>query len=311
MIRSMQAPRGAMLLATLLAAGLAGGAALADPASYPTPREAVDAVVKAVEAKDKAALLAVFGTENEDVVLSGDVARDRADWGQFLTNYGISHRLKASSEGWARFYLGQDQHPFPVTMYRNDDGSWSFDAAEARDAIALQRIGRNELDVIALLHAYVEVQTRFRADDYDGDGVMEFAAHVLSDSDTRDGLYWPPAEDAPPSPVGDFMARAAADGYDVDGKTEEPQPYLGYYFRILDGQGPNAPGGEMSYLVNGQMVAGHAALAFPADYGVTGVMSFMVSENGQVLEADLGPDTLTRAGAIVVYDPGADWTSAD
>ncbi|MDF2233684.1 DUF2950 family protein [Albimonas sp. CAU 1670] len=299
------------LAAIPLGLALLSAPALAEPAAYPTPQDAVAAVVSAVEAQDPQALLAVFGPENEDVVFAGDETRDRRTWARFLENYRVSHRLKVSSQGWAKFYLGEDQHPFPAPLYRNEDGTWSFDAEEARDAVLLERIGRNELDVIALMHAYVEAQARFREVDYDGDGQLEFAAHVLSDADARDGLYWPPAEGAPDSPIGDFMARASADGYSVGDAVESPEPYLGYYYRVLDGQGPSAPGGEMSYLVNGQMLAGHALLAFPADYGRGGVMSFLVAENGVVLEADLGEDTVERASAIVVYDPGEDWVPVD
>ncbi|SFJ08304.1 DUF2950 family protein [Albimonas pacifica] len=295
-----------------LALGLAcAGALRAEPAAYPSPREALEAVVAAVEAADRDALLAVFGPEAEDVVFTGDPAQDRENWSRFLADYRVSHRLKVSSQGWANVYIGEDQHPFPASIYRNEDGTWAFDAEEARDAVHLQRIGANELDVIALMHAYVGAQARFRQVDYDGDGQLEFAAHVLSDAETRDGLYWPPTEGAPDSPIGDFMARASADGYAVGDAVEAPEPYLGYYFRVLTGQGPSAPGGAMSYLVNGQMLAGHALLAFPADYGGTGVMSFLVAENGVVLQADLGEDTLERADAVELYDPDASWSPAD
>lgn len=315
MVRSPLRPAFARRLRTTLPvlalAALAGAPALAEPAAYPSPREAVAAVVAAVEAADRDALLTVFGPENEDVVFTGDDARDREAWSGFLENYRASHRLKVNSQGWANFYLGEDQHPFPASIYRNEDGTWSFDAAEAGDAVLLQRIGANELDVIALLRAYVGAQARFRQVDYDGDGQLEFAAHLLSDAETRDGLYWPPAEGAPESPIGDFMARAAADGWSVGDAVEAPEPYLGYYYRVLTAQGPAAPGGEMSYLVNGQMLAGHALLAFPADYGGMGVMSFLVAENGVVLEADLGPETLEKAAAIEIYDPGEDWTPVD
>jgi Protein of unknown function (DUF2950) len=172
----------------------------------------------------------------------------------------------------------------------------------------LRRIGQNELDVIDLLRGYVDAQATYRAMDPDGDGLPTFAASVLSTEGMRDGLYWPDAPDAPESPVGDFMARAAADGFSVEGGSdEEPEPYLGYYFRVLTKQGAAAPGGAMDYMVNGNMVAGHALLAFPAAYGDTGVMSFLVGERGVVYEADLGEDTLAIAGAMDSFDPGEGW----
>jgi hypothetical protein len=161
--------------------------------------------------------------------------------------------------------------------------------------------------VIELMGAYARVQSRFRQTDYDGDGVMEFAASILSAPGARDGLYWPPEPGAPESPIGDAVAQAAAEGYVVQGHEEDPKPYLGYYFHLLQKQGPSAPGGPMNYIINGNMVAGHAMLAFPAAYGETGIMSFIVGENGAVHEADLGEDTIGAATAIEAFDPDEAW----
>ena len=173
----------------------------------------------------------------------------------------------------------------------------------------LRRIGQNELDVIDLMHGYVRAQALYRSENPDGDGLPSFASAILSSPDgKRDGLYWPSEPGEPESPIGDFMARAAADGYQLDGADVEPEPYLGYYYRVLQKQGPHAPGGALDYMANGQMVAGHALLAFPSDYGDTGVMSFMVGEAGIVYEADLGEETLDVAGAIDSFDPGDGWT---
>ncbi len=188
---------------------------------------------------------------------------------------------------------------------------WSFDVEEGRAEMLERRIGRNELDVIDLLRAYVRVQSRFRQTDFDDDGVMEFAASILSTPGKRDGLYWPPEDGAPESPVGDAVAEAAAEGYVVDGQEQEPEPYLGYYYHLLQKQGSNAPGGALDYMINGNMVAGHALLAFPSDYGETGIMSFMVGENGIVYEADLGDDTLEAAQDIDSYNPGEEWVPVE
>ena len=175
----------------------------------------------------------------------------------------------------------------------------------------LRRIGQNELDVIELMHGYVRAQALYRSENPDGDGLPSFASAILSSDGKHDGLYWPSAPGEPESPIGDFMARAAADGYQVDGTDVEPEPYLGYYFRVLTKQGPHAPGGALDYMANGQMVAGHALLAFPSDYGDTGVMSFMVGEAGIVYEADLGEETLDVAGAIDSFDPGDGWSPVE
>ena len=241
------------------------------------------------------------------MILTGDDARDRQAWGEFLRDYTVAapdRRSKATT--WRRCTVGRDLWPFPAPLVEDESG-WHFDAEAAREEVLLRRIGQNELDVIDLLRGYVRAQAAYRAMDPDGDGLPSFAAALLSDAGERDGLYWPDEPGAPESPVGDFMARAAADGYNVDGTDTEPEPYLGYYYRILTKQGAAAPGGAMDYMVNGRMVAGHALVAFPAAYGESGVMSFMVGEAGVVYEADLGEDTLAVAGAIDSFDPGEGW----
>jgi hypothetical protein len=288
------------------AAALSAPAAWADPEVFASPEDAVAAVVAAIEARDAAALVAVFGPENEDVVLTGDDADDRETWREFFESYRAFHRIDPGGPDRATLYVGRDLWPFPAPLVKAE-GGWVFDGAAARDEVQLRRIGQNELDVIDLMRGYVRAQAAYRAEDPDRDGLPSFAAAVLSSPGRRDGLYWPPDPDAPESPIGDFMARAAADGYNVDGTDAEPEPYLGYYFRVLTKQGAAAPGGAMDYVVNGHMVAGHALLAFPAGYGESGIMSFLVGEAGVVYEADLGEDTLAVAGAIDSFDPGEGW----
>jgi len=291
-----------------LSLAMLGGPAAADPAVFESPEAAIGAVVSALEARDRAALIAVFGPENEDVVLTGDPEDDRATWGEFLRDYRALSRINREGDDLATLVIGRDLWPFPAPLVR-DAAGWHFDADAAREEVLLRRIGQNELDVIDLLRGYVGAQTAYRALDPDGDGLPAFAASLLSSEGERDGLYWPEAADGPESPVGDFMARAAAEGYSVEGGTDaEPEPYLGYYYRILTSQGPDAPGGAMDYQVNGHMVAGHALIAFPAAYGDTGVMSFLVGERGVVYEADLGDDTLEEASGIDSFNPGGGWT---
>jgi hypothetical protein len=300
------------LLPAALALGLSlgGTAALAAPAAFETPEAAVEALVSALRAQDRAAVLAVFGPESEDVISSGDPRRDSDDREDFLAAHDAMNRVAVDAAGTATLYIGREQWPFPIRLARTDAG-WSFDVEGGRVELLERRIGRNELDVIDLMRAYAEVQARFRRIDWDGDGVMEFAAHILSTPGTRDGLYWPPEDGAPESPIGDAVARAAAEGYATDAGDAEPEPYLGYYFHVLQRQGPNAPGGALEYMVNGNMVAGHALIAFPAAYGESGVMSFMVGENGTVYEADLGPDTIAAATAIEAFDPEGAWAPTD
>ncbi len=303
--------RGRIILAGALALALWNlpyAGAEAAPAQYESPQSAVQAVIDALDARDREALIHVFGPEAEDVILTGEAPEDREIWGNFLKSYNEMHRIAIDKDGeTATLYVGRDQWPVPITMKKNADGLWSFDVEAGREEILDRRIGRNELDVIELLRGYVGAQQRFRQTDYNDDGVREFAQSIISSSDRRDGLYWPDAEGVPESPVGDFMARAAADGYSFDGEDQDPTPYLGYFYRILTEQGANAPGGAMSYLVNGRMLAGHALLAFPAAYDNTGIMTFMVGENGIVYERDLGEDTLEIANAMTVFDPGPEW----
>lgn len=241
--------------------------------------------------------------------LGGDAMVDRERRRDLIDAWSAMGRVGVEAGGdTATIYLGRAQWPFSIPIARGADGSWAFDVDAGREAVNTHRIGSNELDVIALLRAYVRVQAERRRTDLDGDGVVEFAAHVICSEGARNGLYWPSVPGAAESPVGDFVARAAAAGFSVGGAVEAPEPYLGYVYHVLPGQGPNAPGGTMDYIVNGQMVAGHALLAYPANYGVDGVMSFTVCENGLVLEADLGPDTLAVTAAIARFDPGSGWT---
>ncbi len=289
---------------------LSAGAVLAEARAFDSPEAAAEAVAAAIEAEDVAGLLAVFGPENEDVVFSGDEDEDRADWTGFLQDYRTLHRIAPSGEGVETLFVGRDLWPFPAPIVEGPDG-WVFDAAAAREEVLLRRIGENELEVIDLLRGYVRAQAEYRAADPDGDGLPTFADSILSDPGRRNGLYWEDAPGAPESPIGDFMARASADGYSIDGEDVEPDPYSGYYFRILTRQGPDAPGGELDYKVGSLMVAGHALLAYPAAYGDTGVMSFMVGEAGVVYEADLGEDTLDAAAAITAFDPGEGWAPVE
>ncbi|QYZ68154.1 DUF2950 domain-containing protein [Neotabrizicola shimadae] len=281
---------------------LTAGTALADPATYATPEAAVAAFVDALNAQDQAALLTVFGPESEDLISSGNPREDAKARAQFLADYQEIAQIVDDGEGRKELQVGRTRWPFPVTLVAVD-GGWRFDPAAAREEILDRRIGANELDVIALLQRARGVQAAYRQVDYDGDGVMEFASSILSDPGTRDGLYWPDEPGAPQSPIGPFIAQAAADGISLDGVDQPPEPYFGYYYRILTKQGPAAPGGAYDYMVGGHMLAGYALLAYPAEPEETGVMTFMMGENGVIYEADLGENTLDIAGKIEAFDP--------
>jgi hypothetical protein len=278
--------------------------AAADPATYATPQAALEAMMSALTDADRAALLTVFGTEAEDFLSDGDPAEDATNRQTLLELYREGYRMEPQEDGSVVLALGAEGWPFPIPLAKSGE-TWAFDIETGREEVLLREIGHNELDVVDLLDAYVDIQALFRLEDHDGDGVKEFASQIISTSETaRDGLFWP----APDSPLGELFARASATGYS-DGETDhEPEPFAGYYFRILTSQTDAAPGGEMSYIVNGNMVAGHALLAVPAVFGETGIHSFMVSENGVILEAVLGEDTLTQAAEIEAFDPTDQWT---
>ncbi|SNT31504.1 DUF2950 domain-containing protein [Tropicimonas sediminicola] len=296
------------LLLTGALAVLLGTAAMApaDPARFASPEEAVAALIAALEAGSETAVLDVFGPENADIVSTGNAEEDRQIWGDFLRDAHRVNRIERDGEDRAILHAGRDFWPFPAPLVRTD-GTWSFDAEAAREEVLMRRIGRNELAVIEILRRAPEIQRTYRETDHDGDGVMEFAAAILSSPGARDGLYWPETPGAAPSPFDDVIARASFDGYSENGEDRDPEPFEGYYFRILQAQGDVAPGGAYSYMVAGNMVAGHALVAYPAAYGDTGVMSFLVAEAGIVYEADLGEETLARAQEIDAFDPTEEW----
>lgn len=286
------------------------GAAWAEPTVYPTPEAAVAELIKALEAHDRAGLLAIFGPEAEDIILTGDAEEDRAIWGKFLADAKSVARIDQEAPDRATLMVGRELWSFPAPLLHQAKG-WSFDAEAAREEVLMRRIGQNELAVIAIMHRAAGIQRLYRRTDHDGDGVMEFAATILSSPGAKDGLYWPEEPGAAPSPFDETIARASLTGYSIDGTDQDAEPFGGYYFHILQGQGAKAPGGAYSYLVNGNMVAGHAVVAYPATYGDTGIMSFMVGENGVVLESDLGEDTLKTATAIDLFDPGPEWVPVE
>ncbi len=273
-----------------------------DAPVYATPQAALEALFGAITAGNPAGAAAAIGPSATDLVDADDPVATAETLADLSAAFLEGYRFVPAGAGALTIALGDDGWPFPVPLLREGDG-WRFDAEAARAEILARRIGGNELDVIDVMDAYVDIQHEYRAVDHDGDGIMEFASAILSTEGRRDGLYWPGDD----SPVGDIAARASLDGFDVDGTDESAQPFAGYFFRILTAQGDAAPGGAMSYIVNGNMVAGHALLAVPAVYGETGVHTFMVGENGIVVQADLGPDSLAAAFGITAFDPGRGW----
>jgi len=298
-MKSMMTPSLAGL--ALLAATLPVMAA-ETPATYATPQDALEAMMDAMAAPGQDAILTVFGNDAKDLLSTGNSDRDGANREKLLDLLAEGYRFQPADDH-VVMLLGADGWPFPIPLARTDNAAWAFDIDAGRDEVYFRRIGLNELETIEMMAAYVGIQSEYRLTDHDGDGVMEFAASILSSDGVRDGLVW--ADDN--SPLGVRIALASLDGYSTDQGDQAPEPFGGYYYRVLQGQTAAAPGGAMDYMIGDNMVAGHALLAVPADYGHSGIHSFMVSENGTVLEADLGKDSLTVAYGITRFDPGAGW----
>lgn len=280
-----------------------GGAnALAEPQAFPSPEAAAQALRDALEADDGEALRAIFGPEYADDLIGSDIAIVREGMRQTLEAMRAATALLPEADDSVILTIGRQAFPFPVPIVREGE-SWYFDSAAGLEEVLDRRIGENELAAIEALRAYVQAQIEYASADRDGDQVLEYAQRVISTPGQRDGLYWASAPGEPVSPFGPFIAEISAL---IQGK-ELGDPYRGYYYRVLKGQTEHAPGGAYEYVINGNMIAGFAMLAWPAEYGETGVMTFQVSHQGDVLEADLGPETAEVAPAFDAYDPDATW----
>ena len=223
---------------------------------------------------------------------------------RFLSAYDAKHSIKAE-ENKATLILGADDFPFPIPLVNNRTG-WEFDPAAGRLEILYRRIGRNELDAVQTSLAYVDAQNEYAEKDRAGEGVGTYAQRIVSGPGKKDGLFW--RDDRDPSPLGELAAQASAEGYKVG---EQAAPYHGYYYRILKGQGSNAPGGALNYVVKGKMIGGFGLIAYPAEYGNSGVMTFMVNHAGTVYQKDLGPRTESIAKRAYLFDPDQTWKKVD
>lgn len=295
-----------LLSAALALVALAAGPLARAQQSFSSPDEALKALTAATRASDHAALETIFGPGLKDL-LSGDPRQDAIELASFsksLRQYAVWVH-KADD----RFVLdiGDQNWPMPIPLVRRA-GAWQFDTEAGKEEVLNRRIGEDEINAIGVCRVYVQAQREYAAEDRDGTGMFKYAQHLKSSPGARDGLYWPAGPGEDPSPFGPLVADAHAEGY--GGKTPEgsPQPYKGYRFRILSAQGPSAPGGAYSYIINGNMVAGFALVAFPAHWGESGVMTFIVNQWGRVYECNLGAQSAEVAGAMASFDPDAGWT---
>ena len=295
--RWFQAATGALrcaLLAALLAALQASGASVALMAgavaagtqrNFASPEEAAQALEQAVKAHDRAATLAVLGQDAAAWISSGDAAADRAAIARFIAAWDARHQL-VRKDGKATLTLGQDDFPFAFPIVRSGE-RWHFDTAAGKLEMLARRIGENELSAIDVLQAIVDAQLDYASADRNGDGVLAYAQKFMSSPGKHDGLYWPVRAGEPPSPAGELLARASSEGYHAS--TGKPTPYHGYYYRLLERQGSHAAGGPLDYVVKGRAIGGFAVIAYPARYGNSGIMSFIVTRTARSINPISAP----------------------
>lgn len=274
--------------------------------AFIAPEDAVSALADAATMGDQAKIAAILGPGGEAVARSGDEVADRNAREKFVAAYDAKHALEPEGNGTQTLVIGNDGWPFPIPLV-NKDGKWQFDTQAGLDELLRRRIGRNELAAIQVSLAYVQAQNEYASLNPMGLD-HAYAQRIVSTKGKKDGLYWPTTSEEEPSPFGDLAAKAAAEGYKARAK---PIPYHGYYYRILTKQGASAPGGGYDYLVKGKMIGGFALIAYPAEYGNSGIMTFMVNHDGTVFQKDLGPRTELVASKIDSFAPDPTWMKVD
>ena len=303
-------PRSSSLRAHALAVAasiaLVAGIARAEAPTFPSPEAALEAFRTAVATDDEGeALIALFGSAHRDELIGGDPAESRMVVASLRAVAEVALRFDADGEERGVLRVGAAGWPMPIPLVR-DGEVWRFDTAAGLEEIRDRRVGQHELAAIELMREYVEAQVEYATSDRDDDEVLEYAQRLLSESGTRNGLYWNDESGDDPSPLDEFVARADAQGYRQHQRLGEP--YRGYFFRVLTKQGPTPPGGAYDYVINGNMIAGFALIGWPAEYGNSGIMTFLVNQQGRVYQKDLGSDTTQLVETIEAYDPDESWT---
>ncbi|CAN5919675.1 DUF2950 domain-containing protein [soil metagenome] len=297
------------LLAVIMSLGLAGAAVAQQPAlpaakvqGFPTADAAATALTEAVRKNDQKSVAAMWGADWREFVPASDSGMEQRR-AAYLAAWDDSHKLVMSGDAKAMIEVGKNGWTLPVPIVK-DGAEWRFDVAAGAKEMALRRIGHDEASVIQTLLAIVDAQSDYAAQDPMNSGAPSYARRLLSSPGKKDGLYWETRPGEPQSPLGAAVAKAQADSKSPDG-------HYGYYFRLLYGQGPDATGRARDYVVNGRMIGGFGVIAWPVRYGDTGVMSFIVNQDGVVYQQDLGPRTAERAGTIAIFNPDKGWTKAD
>jgi hypothetical protein len=275
-----------------------------DQATFGTPEEGVNALVAALEKRDRAQLGHLLGPHTDQMLSSGDAVSDSVARAEFIRRYRVKHHLVAGGPDDIVLQVGQDDWPLPIPVVRRN-GRWYLDGAAGAQEIVMRRIGRNELSTIAVMRGVVVAQRDYASASHDGAAAGAFAQTFRSQTGKHNGLYWEPGPGESPSPAGPFLARAESEGYSPAGSGDA---YHGYRYRMLASQGPAASGGARDYVVDGRSTGGFALIAWPVQYGASGVMTFLVNQDGVVWQRDLGPNTEQVAGSIQRFDPDRSWT---
>jgi len=273
--------------------------------AFASAEDAGSALLEAAKSGDQSALITIFGPESKDLILSGDPVQDKAAIDAFVAAYPAMHRWRKMQDGVQVLVVGADNFPFPIPLTKNSAGQWFFDTAAGKDEVLARRIGRNELAAIDICGALADAQGEYFSQRHDG-SAKQYSVKFISDTGRQNGLYWESPEGQPQSPLGPMVAFATDEGYSA--KANEHVPFHGYYFRMLNKQGSHAPGGARDYVVGGKMVGGFAFVAYPAEYGNSGIMTFLISQDGVLLQKDLGKTTAESASAMSEFDPDSSWS---
>jgi hypothetical protein len=271
---------------------------------FASPDDAGNALLEAAKSGDQNAVLAIFGPESKEIIFSGDAVQDKGVVGAFVAAYGTMHRWRKMPDEAQVLVIGADNFAFPIPLKKNGAGQWFFDTAAGKEEILARRIGRNELAVIDICGALADAEAEYFSQRHEG--AKQYAVKFISDSGKQNGLYWDSPEGQPKSPLGPLVAFATTEGYSA--KPNSHAPFHGYYFHMLDRQGSHAQGGAKEYVVDGKMVGGFAFVAYPAEYRNSGVMTFIINQDGILLQKDLGKTTADTATAVTAFDPDDSWS---
>jgi hypothetical protein len=289
-----------------------GCSSVSSQTHFASPAEAVDSFVSALRANDDTQLKKILGPEADEVLSSGDQVADQEGREKLLALYDARHELVEGKEPDApcTLLVGETGWPFPIPVVMGKDG-WYFETAEGNDEILNRRIGRNELSAIQVCLAIVDAQREYAQRDPTGVGLPIYAQKFKSDPGTKDGLFWPVNDGEDPSPLGELVAKASQEGYKASQQSGQRVPYHGYHYRILTSQGAGAPGGARDYVMSGKLLGGFAVVAWPDQYGNSGVMTFITNQDGVVYQKDLGTNTQKLAESMTSFDPGDGWKKAE